>query len=301
MDKKVLITGANGFIGGKLIQEIDSLKGFNAVGTDLTEKPGSNYLYHSGDLSSESFREFLRQKHTYDTVIHLAGSLSKNESPESRRSLFEINSGITLGMLELAHSCSASFIFLSTGLVYGNQPPPFSETMTPLPRSFYAESKLLAEKCIQYFSDVYKMRSVVFRPSVIYGPGQTGNMFIPSLTNALLQNQKFPMTPGKQKRDFVYIDDIANAVKSALTDKEVSGTFNLGSGESRTLLDVAETAEKATGKHSLIQPGSISYRENEVWEYLLDIKKAGKALKWKPETGIEQGIQKTVDSMKENM
>ena len=303
MGKIVLITGAHGFLGRALVNRLLNRPGMHIVAVDLAGSSAfsglSGISYHSGNLNDAAFIEALKKEYRFDVIIHLAGVLSKGDSPEEHQELFDSNCRSTLKVLDLARSCGAAFVFPSTGLVYGDQKKPFSETMVPQPGDFYAQTKLICEECITYFAHRYGLRTVIFRPAIIYGPGQCGTMLIPSLVKAMLTDTVYPMTPGEQKRDFVYIGDVVDAFCRAIDNDSVNGVFNVGSGIARTIISVAELIQTLAGKHDLLRPGALQYRHNEVWDYCLDSSKAERELGWKAATEISIGINETLTRMKE--
>lgn len=303
MDRVVLVTGANGFVGKHVVSHLISKPGYTVVASDFQNDSAEftehteNISYRGGDIRQESFVEELAALGPFFGIIHLAGILTKEDTPPAHTSIFDANTVTTLRMLELARNRAQSFVFPSTGLIYGDQQGPFTEDMAVHPGDFYATSKLLSENLTDYFSRRYGLRTVVLRPSVIYGPGQRGSMLIPSLIRALADNWEYPLTPGEQKRDFVYVEDVADACMTALENSSAQGAFNIGSGEVRTIRDAALLCQTILGKSDLVKIGALSYRDNEVWEYALDCRKAHDQLGWKASVNLEDGIKRTIEQM----
>jgi nucleoside-diphosphate-sugar epimerase len=135
---------------------------------------------------------------------------------------------------------------------------------------------------------------VIFRIGILYGPSQANAMFIPSLVRSLIAKKEFPMTKGEQKRDFVYIDDLVNALERAIDRPEISGMFNIGTGKAPMLKEVALRAEELAGVHGKLKLGAIPYREKESWEYCLDSRKAERELDWHASTTINEGLARTI-------
>jgi nucleoside-diphosphate-sugar epimerase len=119
-------------------------------------------------------------------------------------------------------------------------------------------------------------------------------MFIPSLVRSLLSGADFPMTKGEQKRDFVYIDDLVNAVKIVLANNEITGIYNIGTGQAPMLKDVALSAEEITGVRNKLKIGAVPYREKESWEYCLDSSSALRDLHWKASIPVAEGLARTI-------
>ncbi len=304
MGKVTLVTGANGFVGRHLIHRLSQDKERIIVATDvqdalipLSEKERLT-VYRKGDLSERAVIEQLKEEFRFDCIINLAAVLSQAADMETYFSIMNSNIRATFLLLEIAKSHKARFIFPSTALVYGNQKGPFKEEMLTDPGDFYSLSKLMCEQLIRFYGHKYDVPSVIFRIGILYGPSQTGGMFIPSLVNALLSHREFPMTPGEQTRDFVYIGDFAAAVEKILSDEKISGTFNIGTGNAPTLKAVAQMAEKIAGVENCVRPGAVPYREKESWEYCLDAGKAKSAFGWNAATDIEHGLADTIDYLK---
>jgi len=139
----------------------------------------------------------------------------------------------------------------------------------------------------------------VLRPSVAYGPGQREDMFLPALVCALLRGERFALTAGEQTRDFVFIDDLVEALGMAglcaVTDGEV---INIGGGAAIRISDLVDRVERITNACGLAQLGTLGYRPGEAMQYHLDISKAARLLSWHPHTPLEKGLQQTVDWFK---
>jgi UDP-glucose 4-epimerase len=293
----ILVTGAGGFVGRHVIAALVRAGRYRVVAIDRKQTPppleeGVRYL--RADLCDPAVIDTLTEEGPYTGIVHLAGLLSKGDDLDTHRRLHRVNVGATLSMLEVARRHQSAFVFPSTGLVYGDRPGPFTEDMTPRPGDFYALSKLMGEEFVGFFARRHGLRTVVMRPSIIYGPGQTGGMFIPALIDALRAGREFPMTAGEQKRDFVYVEDVASAVLAALEHEDTSTTVNIGGCVSGPIVEVARIAEKLVGTSGLLRPGAVPYREHEVWDYALDSTRAEEVLGWRPRVSIEEGLRRTI-------
>jgi nucleoside-diphosphate-sugar epimerase len=301
MDKVTLVTGANGFVGRALLKVLLKDRTRYVVAVDVQDSfagdplhPGMNGTYIKGDLSNPGFIAELNERWNFSELVHLAAITSQSTDSKTILQIIELNIKATVFLLEAAKKNRCTFLFPSSGLLYGNQKPPFSVDMPAMPSDFYSMSKMMCEKLIAEFSLKNDIRSVVFRIGVLYGPGQTGGMFIPSIIRTVLDDQPFPMTGGEQYRDFVFIDDCITALDMALSDSKIRGVFNLGYGKSHSMKEVAENVEKLTGKIGLVKLGAIPYRPQESWEYCLDISQTEKVLGWKPLVDIRDGLKATI-------
>jgi len=230
----------------------------------------------------------------FDVIVHLAAILSQRDDFETYYSRIDSNMKASFLVLEVAKAHGARVIFPSTALIYGDQKGPFTEDMEPRPADFYSFSKHLCEKVILFYQQRFGIRPVIFRPAILYGPGQGDTMFIPSLVKSLLAGREFPMTKGEQNRDFVFIGDFVHAVGEALRNENIAGIFNIGTGRRWKLVDAAFLAEKLVGVQGKVQPGALAYRPNESWDYCVSHEKIKKETGWYPSTGLEDGLRATI-------
>ncbi|MBD3393327.1 MAG: NAD-dependent epimerase/dehydratase family protein [Chitinivibrionales bacterium] len=301
MGMTVLITGANGFVGTNIVHALAADPAFSIVATDMQDmlvRPvdfdAGSLTYLEGDVSSKEFNDNLRRDFSFDGIIHLAAVLSQAEDMKTYFSVMQSNIYTTFLLLETAREHKARFFFPSTAMVYGSNKAPYSEDMQTDPQNFYALSKRISEELILFYARKYGIGYVIFRLGVLYGTWQNEGMFIPSCVSSLVKGKEFPMTGGDQARDIVFIDDFVDLLRIALGKRDISGTYNVGSGAAPTMKEVALEIEKLTGAHNKIKPGALPYRDNELWNYRLDNKKACRTFNWQPRTNLTEGLKKTI-------
>jgi nucleoside-diphosphate-sugar epimerase len=124
---------------------------------------------------------------------------------------------------------------------------------------------------------------------VIYGAGATPYMLLVSLMRTLAQGEPFPMTAGEQRRDFIHVDDVAEAV-AAVLERRATGTLNLGSGEGPTVREAAELGAAIAGRPELLRVGALPYRANEVFDYRLDVRALERATGWRARVSLREGL-----------
>lgn len=279
-NKKILITGGTGFIGASIATELQK-RGYNISLIARTEKNvPKNILFYKADVIKENeVKEAIRLSQP-DIIIHTAGRMNG-----SWDELYETN---VIGTENILNNFSGRIIFLSSSSVYENNPVPFHEEMVVLPGSAYGKTKRMAEElCLE------RKQAVAVRASVIYGPGQEGTMFIPRLCQYVQQKQgAFPMTPGDQTRDFVYISDVVNAMVKIL-ETEYDGILNIGAGKSYMLNEVLTLAQEIIGEFPIER--TLPYRENEVMVHAMDISKARSILEWEPEVELRAGLKRVLN------
>lgn len=305
----VLVTGANGYIGKSLctslleknahVSAIINLSNHNKIVND-------NISYYSLNLLNSPETKELFSCLNPEYVIHLAGIKDRSLDVSIFEKQYAQNISISLSVIRacLGILNLKRIIFIGSCEEYGNTALPYNETNKEVPTSAYGLSKLAITQIVSSFFLNNNFPSIILRPSVIYGPGQGAEMFLPALVQNLLSGKIFPMTKGEQQRDFIYIDDIVNAIiKAMVADKEVNGmTINIGFGASYKIRNIVKIVAGIIGGESFnrVDFGHYDYRKNEVMNYSVDISRANELLQWKPETNLKEGLIQTISYFKKN-
>lgn len=301
-NRHIIITGANGFVGRHTCEAI--LK----AGAKLTQ------LVHTNESSSNTERVQIAVDLTNrnrvaeifsalqpDYVIHLAGEKNRNDIGTQFRDSYDRNLSISLNVIEacLALPKFKRLIFLGSCDEYGRVSSPFDETQREMPENIYGLSKLVVTKILSGLHQSSQFPSVALRPTVIYGPNQGDEMFLSALIQSLLTQKDFAMTYGEQYRDFVYIDDVVDAIIKSLTaDNRVNGAvINIGAGASWQVKNIATLVANLIHKNANnhLKFGVVPYRPTEVMNYAANIGRAEQLLCWHPTTKLEQGLQQTIN------
>ena len=278
MAKKIIVTGGNGFIGSALVEEL--LKTNYEVSV-LDYIPGNKkgVQYYPLDIRNKEEVQKCIDKIKPEVIIHLAGLINGDYE-----NMYKTN---VLGTKNILDAFQGRSIFLSTGMIYQGNPTPYKETMLLNPQDNYAKSKKLGEELF-----LQKRDAVVIRTSLVYGPNQNGIMFIPYLREFLRKKiGAFKMTKGEQKRDFIHIQDLINAI-TLLIEHPYTGILNISSGQNIELKEVIKIAKEIVGNFQI--ENSIPYREQELWDYCLDNSKAKKELNWEPKIRFKDGLKETL-------
>jgi nucleoside-diphosphate-sugar epimerase len=297
---KILLTGAAGFVGRALLAEAGVEHEWTAMDLGFPESwhpvPSVTESVVS-DLSDPVSLRAVVERTRPDAVVHLAGWTGKGGSKENRAKLLAANLVSTWNLLDAIVSGGedrpVQFLLASSALVYGDQPGPFRETFETRPPDEYALTKWLAEEVVRASARSGSVLPTVIRPAVIYGPGQNGAMFVPSLARALAKGEPFPMTAGAQKRDLVHVGDVARAIL-ALLRVRAQGVFNVGTGTGIPMLEIGRKMAEMSGRPDLLRVGSIPYRDKEVWDYAVDATRLEAATGWKPRTSLDEGLEETL-------
>ncbi len=307
----VLVTGAAGFIGYKVCEKLLE-KGYEVTGIDnlnayydrrlkkirlrlLAEKSG--FRFEKLDLEKREAVEELFQKNKIEGVINLAARAGVRYSLEKPERYFAANVSGTLNILECLKKFDAKKIVLaSTSSLYSGHVVPYREDMnTDRPLSPYAASKKAAEVLLYTYHHLYGVKGVVLRYFTVYGP--IGRPDMSYFRFIRLIDEGKPITlygDGSQKRDFTYVDDIADGTVKAY---EKSGLgyeiINLGNNNPVELKYVISLIEQYLGKKAMIN--QLPFHKADMFETAADIEKASRLLGWKPKVSIEEGIKRTVD------
>lgn len=303
----ILITGANGFVGRHLSEAL------LAAGARVSQVVRSMLLVghatevlHVLDLTDRDKVAEVFSLLSPDYVIHLAGSKNRENNVAQFRDTYDTNLSMAFNVIDACRELKnfKRLIFLGTCDEYGQAPTPYDETRREVPTSAYGLSKLAVTQILSGLFHRCQFPSVVLRPTIIYGPGQGDEMFLPALIQSLLAGRDFAMTAGEQFRDFIYANDVVDAIiKAIIADERVNGAVvNIGSGVSYQIKEIATMVADSIGPAAsgLIKFGAVQYRPNEVMDYSVVIARAQALLGWSPCISLEAGVQQTVGQYKKS-
>ena len=297
LKKKLLIAGGTGFLGYHLATE--AIKRGYLVTSLSTKKPKKyRYLKSVEYLRCNTLKKKLLKKKiklNYDVVVNLSGYVNHHEKKKTFSSHY-------LGCKNLAdiflNKKIKSFIQVGSGMENGNIKSPQKEKLKCKPLSNYALAKY---KASSYLLNLFKKKNfpvTVLRLYQAYGPRQDLNRLIPIVIDKSLKNQNIPCTPGLQRRDFLYIDDLTNVIFKAVDSKKSKGKiFNIGSSKPIRIRDMILRIVKII-KKGKPQFGKINLRKEELLNMYPSINKAKKILNWKPKISLEEGLKLTIKNYK---
>lgn len=306
MMKKVLLTGAAGFIGAKTA-ELLLKKGIEVVAIDnlndyydpelkksrLNDLKGPGFHFESMDIEDKGSLERLFKQHHFYVVFNLAARAGVRYSMENPDVYMSTNAQGTLNLLECMKTHKVSkFVLASTSSLYAGQPMPFREDIpVNTPISPYAATKKAAEIMAYTYHHLYQIDVTVVRYFTVYGPAGRPDMSPFIFADKLLKGEELPVFgTGNQARDFTYVDDIAEG--TILASRPLGyEIINLGGGNNPyTLHQMIHLMEKESGKKAIIKLSSAVKGDMETtWA---DISKAKKLLNWEPKVSFEEGIRR---------
>ncbi len=294
--KKILIVGGTGFIGYHLARK--ALKRdwkVTSISTKLPKKirklPKVKYLLC--DISQEK-NVNKKLKDAYDYVVNLGGYVDHSNTTKVIKSHFQGCKNLTKFFLKKKIK---SFVQIGTAGEYGKAKSPQKESMKcnlKKIKSNYAKAKLLSTKHVIDLFKKKKFPSTVVRLYQAYGPKQDFNRFIPIVIKACIKNKKFPCSSGNQFRDFIYIEDVIDAIfKILLCQKAKGQIFNIATGKPKKIKDIIKYINKnLNGGYPLY--GKIKLRKDEIIKSYANIVKAKNIIGWKPKFSFKEGLNLTI-------
>ncbi len=301
--KRVLITGGAGFIGSHLVERLSGrnlVTVFDDLSTgslrNLEAVPHEVRVKRSSVLHPKVLATAMKD---HEVVYHLAAKTSVPESVKKPQEYWRTNVEGTLNVLKAAVDAGARrVVFASSAAVYGNvEGSPTVETQKPAPASPYATTKMVGEFACEEIASLKGIETVVLRIFNVYGPRQpTTSSYasvIPTFCTAIAANRPIEIHgDGDQTRDFLYIDDLAEALELA-GDKAVAGqTFNVGSGTATSVAQVANVLSEIT--NAPVRALRKESRPGDVRHSRADIGKAAARLGFTPHTSLRDGLDKTL-------
>jgi dTDP-glucose 4,6-dehydratase len=315
-EKSVLVTGAGGFVGSHLIEALvqkgAKVKAFVRYNSrndwGMLERVDKKILEQveviSGDIrDSDGIRKIMKDQ---EIIFHLAALIGIPYSYVNPLDVADTNIQGTLNLLLAARESEIEkFIHISTSEVYGTaQYVPMDEKHPINPQSPYAASKASADQLALSFYYTYQLPVGIIRPFNIYGPGQSARSVIPSIIMQALTKDEIKIGSLTTSRDMTYVtDSIKGFLQFAECDETTGEVVNLGSENEVSVKHLIELVERNLNKKVRIVQDNERIRpeKSEVEKLVSSSEKAKKLFKWNPEIKIDQGIQKTITWIKDNI
>jgi len=297
---RFLVTGGAGFLGAALanrfvagghrVHALDDLSNGDASRLDPRVE------FTKGDVDNVPLLWSLLQN--VDCAYHLAARVSVPQSILYPREYARVNVGGTVSLMEAMRDTGVGrVIFTSSGAIYGNQPrqQPAREDDPPRPDSPYAVSKWSAEQYIRTIGDLWGLETVALRIFNAYGPGQSLPVshapVVPRfLQQALTGGSLIVFGDGMQTRDYVFVDDVVDALVAAATTTGLDNAIiNVGSGRETSVNELIACMERVLGRrvNVLVNPE----KPGGVPRLTADINRAAKLLKFQPKVDLEEGLR----------
>lgn len=302
--KKVLITGATGFVG-KYLCDLLSKEGYEVFGTSLEEKSSDKLKIYKLDLMDWNETKSLIAKVSPDIIFHLAALTSPRDSFKNPKDTLVNNISAQVNILEAVREVKIDpkILIISSGEIYGKVDAanlPIDEE-TPLnPSNPYAVSKLSQDFLgLQYFNS-YGLKIIRVRPFNHTGPGQPPVFVIPAFAKKIAEIEKGKLnklTVGNldSKRDFTDVRDVVRAYVLAVEKGKPGDVYNLGSGKSYKILDILNSLISLSSAKIKVEEDESLMMPSDNPELVCDFSKFAQITSWKPEIPIQKTLSDTLD------
>jgi len=321
-----LVTGGAGFIGGNFVLEAVA-RGVRVVNLDALTYAGNldtlaslqgnpDHVFVHGDIGDRELVARLLAEHRPDAVLNFAAESHVDRSIDGPAAFVQTNVVGTLALLEavrdywkgLEDEAKAAFRFLhvSTDEVYGTlgATGKFTETTPYAPNSPYSASKAASDHLVRAFHHTYGLPTLTTNCSNNYGPYHFPEKLIPLVIQRALAGESLPVYgDGRQVRDWLYVADHCEAIRTVLAKGRVGETYNVGGNAERENIEVVRTICRLLDQRRPRPDGQphealithVTDRPGHDRRYAIDASKLKNELGWEPKYSFEQGIAATVD------
>jgi UDP-glucuronate 4-epimerase len=327
--KRILITGAAGFIGAKLAKALvedhevigfDNLNDYYDVRLKesrlATLKESPSFTFIKGDLRDQKALEELFLKYKPHTVINLAAQAGVRHSIDNPQAYIDSN---IVGFFNVLEACRnhlvEHLVFASSSSIYGaNKKVPYAtDDKTDHPVSLYAATKKSNELMAYAYAKLYDIPVTGLRFFTVYGPAGRPDMAYFKFTNQLVEGEKIQIyNYGDMYRDFTYIDDIVEGVVRVVKKAPQANEegvkyklYNIGSNHPISLMDFVNTLEQKLIKHGVIDKVAekelLPMQPGDVYQTYADISDLERDFGFKPRTSLDEGLEAFVKWYKEQV
>ena len=313
--KKVLVSGAGGFIGSRLVEKL-VINGANVKAVlryssrpefgnlaFLKEEVFNEIEIIRGDL--EDFAAVRDAMQDVAIAFHLGALISIPYSYLHPVENVRTNVLGTMNILEACREKGTMLVHTSTSEVYGSAlRVPIDEEHPLQAQSPYSASKIAADKLVESYYCSFDLPSITVRPFNTYGPGQSNRAVIPTIITQALSSNQVHLGMLESKRDFTYLDDTVDGfLKAAMAEKWDGEVYNLGTGSEVSIGEIAQLIFDylQVKPEIVIDQERLRPEKSEVLRLLSDNRKAAQELGWKPEVSLKDGLAITIDWIRQNL
>jgi len=329
----ILVTGGAGFIGSNFVlrwlaegctaQErtpvvnLDKLTYAGNLGNLRTVSSDPHHCFVHGDICDRKLVSDLLERHRPRAIVHFAAESHVDRSIRGPDDFVQTNVNGTFSLLEEVRAYWMvltgeeknlfRFLHVSTDEVYGSlgpNDPPFSETTAYAPNSPYAASKAASDHLVRAYHHTYGLPTLTTNCSNNYGPYQFPEKLIPLVILRAIQGKPIPVYgDGQNVRDWLYVEDHCDAIRTVLARGTVGETYNIGGWNEKQNLEIVHTIcstldelrpkDPVIPHHKLVT--FVQDRPGHDRRYAMDARKIERELQWKPRETFASGIRKTVE------
>lgn len=298
------MTGGFGFTGSHLVNRLKEI-GLLAIvyspqmRSNKIIKSNDDFIFEQGDIMDSDKLFQVIQKYKPMSVVHLAALTGITRCEKDPQRSFMINVYGTFNVINACIKTGTRLIFISSREVYGETNNATSSENDPLiPNNVYGITKLEAENLVLWAHQKFGLNYAILRPTNLYGPG--GDQYgAQTLIKKLLSDSLIQIFGGQQKMNFVFVEDVVDAIIKMLHDKIINNEIlNIGSNDSLTINEFVALLGRIMGLEPKIEFQPM--RKGETQNFDISIKKIEKLIGWKPKTLIEDGLLRTIDWYRKN-
>jgi len=327
---KIIVTGGAGFIGSAVVRRAVS-SGFSVVNVDCltyaanlkslaSVENSPNYVFEKANICDGDAMANILSTHQPDAILHLAAESHVDRSIDGPDAFIQTNIVGTYTLLDAARKywnslsgerkSSFRFHHVSTDEVYGDLhpgDPAFVETTPYDPSSPYSASKAASDHLVRAWGRTYGLPILLTNCSNNYGPYQFPEKLIPVVILKALHGEEIPVYgKGDNIRDWLYVDDHADALLTVLTKGKLGETYNIGGNNERTNIELVKTICSLVDKITQNKASSadlikyVSDRPGHDFRYAINQEKIKNELGWEPSISWDEGFQKTIEWYADN-
>jgi len=294
VNRRVLVTGASGFIGRRALIELVA-RGFevHAVARIPPAPSPANVHWHRADLLQAASRRALLAEVDAGDLLHLAWYAEPGAFWMARENAAWVAATVCL-VDEFAAAGGRRAVLAGTCGEYDwSAEQPLHEDALLRPATFYGVCKDATRRVVEDLAERVGVSLAWARVFFLYGPGENERRLVSGVAKRLVSGERAQTSAGTQRRDFLHVDDVANAF-AALLDCEVTGVLNIASGESVTVRSVVDEVAQAAGRPDLLDIGALPPRASDPDEIVADVTRLREEVGFTPAWTLADGVRQTV-------
>jgi len=295
---KVMVTGAGGFVGAAFVARALSV-GHDVVAMvrpfgNLQRLTASRVEIVYADMTNTSEVKSVMQQHRPEAIVHAAWSGVSNASRNERSQLTD-NMAAILALMDAAAATGVrKFVGIGSQAEYGLISGRIGETALPAPTSLYGATKVAVQVLAGQLCADTGIDFAWLRLFSTYGPCDNPSWLIPSMVEALLDAKRPRTTEGRQLWDYLFIDDVGDAIRAVVESKQAVGVLNLGSGMPVSIRSIIEQVRDIAAPGLPLVFGEIPYKADQIWHMEADIGKLTRLSGFRPKVTLTDGLSRTV-------